>query len=195
MKLNNLIAIVGGIGSGKSVVSHILTCMGYLVYDCDSRAKSLMNSSENIKHRISTEIDNSVIVNGEIDRQRLASIVFADAEKLFILNNIVHHAVAEDLTKWVAKHGCEDKPIFVETAILYTSGLDKLVNSVWRVTAPIELRIARVMKRNAITREQVIERINSQTQEESDSEDMMVRTILNDETTPILPQINDLLSL
>jgi hypothetical protein len=51
------------------------------------------------------------------------------------------------------------------------------------------------MKRNAITREQVIERINSQTREESDSEDMMVRTILNDETTPILPQINDLLSL
>jgi dephospho-CoA kinase len=169
--------------------------MGYLVYDCDSRAKSLMNSSESIKQRISTEIDKGIIVNGEINRQLLASIVFADADKLFILNNIVHHAVAEDLAKWVAKHGGDDKPIFVETAILYTSGLDKLVDAVWRVTAPMELRIDRVIKRNGIAREQVISRMNSQKCEEIDGEDMNVSTILNDDTTPILPRINSLLNL
>ncbi len=194
MKLNNLIAIVGGIGSGKSVISHILTVMGYLVYDCDSRAKLLMNSSDTIKQRISDEIDFNIINNGNINRQLLAEIVFADAEKLQILNSIVHHAVAEDLTRWVADNSQVDRPIFVETAILYTSGLDKLVGGVWRVTAPMELRINRVMKRNCITRQQVIERINSQTCEEIDRSDMTVHTINNDEVIPILPQINELLA-
>ena len=90
-----IIAINGGIGSGKSVVSRIVTVMGYPVYDCDAQARQLMDSSDEIKAAISAGIHHACIKDGQIDRAMLASIVFEDKEKLAILNSIVHGAVRE----------------------------------------------------------------------------------------------------
>ena len=123
-----IIAINGGIGSGKSVVSRIVTVMGYPVYDCDAQARQLMDSSDEIKAAISAGIHHACIKDGQIDRAMLASIVFEDKEKLAILNSIVHGAVREHFASWA-----EDQAgtvCFVETAILYQSGMDTMVDEV-----------------------------------------------------------------
>ena len=118
-----LTAITGGIGSGKSVVSRILRVLEYPVYDCDSRAKALMDADVIIKQQIIHDIDRETIAaDGTIDRRRLASIVFADAEKLAALNAIVHSAVRLDIQRWA--EDCGNSHAFVETAILFQSGLN-----------------------------------------------------------------------
>ena len=88
-----IIAISGGIGSGKSVVSRMVSVMGWRVYDCDSRARRLMDTSDEIKRRIASEISDSCITqDNEIDRQCLSGLVFNDAMALDVLNKIVHGA-------------------------------------------------------------------------------------------------------
>ncbi len=183
-----LIALTGGIGAGKSVVSRVLRCLGYDVFDCDSEAKALMDGNAAIKERLMSEISPEVILDGEIDRQRLAQIVFADAEKLAALNAIVHTAVKEHIRHW---HQCRTASVaFVETAILFESGLNRLVDAEWRVSAPTELRILRVMARNGMTAEQVRQRIKSQSFTPSPGEPRPPLTmIVNDGFVPLLPQI------
>ena len=79
-----VIAIIGGIGVGKTVVSTVLSKLGYSIYDCDSKAKRLMDNSNAIKRDIAFQISNEVIVNNQIDRKVLANIVFNDEHKLEI---------------------------------------------------------------------------------------------------------------
>lgn len=153
--MKTLTAITGGIGSGKSVVSRVLRILGYPVYDCDSAAKSLMDADEEIKRRLIDEIDSLAVVDGVIDRRRIAEVVFADAEKLAALNAIVHAAVREDIASWVFSQ--DSDRLFVETAILYESGLNRMVDAEWRVESPLELRIERTMRRSALSRSQVEE--------------------------------------
>ena len=119
-----LIAVTGGIGAGKSVVCRVLRAMGYPVFDCDSEAKALMDADCDIKRRIAIEIDESAVCGGSIDRRRLAEIVFADAEKLEILNSIVHGAVRQRIAEWAQT--LAGRLLFVETAILFQSGLNYL---------------------------------------------------------------------
>lgn len=184
-----LVAITGGIGAGKSVVSHILSVIGFPVYDCDSRARKLMAENKDIAARIAAEISAETIADdGTIDRRRLAAIVFEDAGLLQVLNGIVHHHVREDLRRWCDLTACDSKSIlFVETAILRESGLDKMVDAVWHVTADTETRIQRVMKRNNISRKEVKQRIASQ----NDDTDYGKPTdiIINDGRLPLLPVI------
>lgn len=188
-----LIAIVGGIGSGKSVVSKVVRTMGYEVYDCDSRAKMLMDASEIIKKRIADEIHNSCVVDGAIDRKLLAKIVFDSSESLSKLNDIVHSAVRDDLAKWVKESRSDIK--FVETAILYQSGLDKMVDMVWEIDAPLDLRVERVMSRNSISREEVLARITAQESYEPASQHQSVTHIINDGDIPVLPQVEHLIKV
>ena len=187
-----LIAIIGGIGAGKSVVSHVLRALGYKVYDSDSEAKRLMDTSENIKNDLSTFIDKNVVDNnGTIDRKKLADIVFNDADKLLLLNKIVHAAVRDDIREFT--HQSQQYPVFVETAILYQSEIDRMVDAVWDVTAPVDVRICRVMKRNSLTAEQVKARIESQ-QFTPENPHPNLTVIINDDKTAVLPQIERLIA-
>lgn len=187
-----LIAIIGGIGAGKSVVSNVLRALGYKVYDSDSEAKRLMDTSENIKNDLSTFIDKNVVDdNGTIDRKKLADIVFNDADKLLLLNKIVHAAVRDDIREFT--HQSQQYPVFVETAILYQSEIDRMVDAVWDVTAPVDVRICRVMKRNSLTAEQVKARIESQ-QFTPENPHPNLTIIINDDKTAVLPQIERLIA-
>ena len=187
-----LIAISGGIGSGKSVVCKILHSLGYTIYDCDYMAKYIMDNSDVIKKTIATEISQEAITNtGDIDRKILAEIVFNDSNKLNILNNIVHSSIKDNIIKWKTINA-NQKLLFIETAILYQSGLDKVVSDVWEVYAPEDIRIKRVMCRNHISKKQVIARINSQ-QFPNIKLHPNTQTIINDDITPIIPQIQRLL--
>lgn len=160
MEEARIVAIVGGIGSGKSVVSRVLKLMGYPVYDCDSKARWLMDSDEAMKTRLSGAFGPLVVVGGKIDRAALSKIVFRDSLKLRQLNSIVHPAVIADFQKW--KSNRRERQLFFETAILKESGMDTVADEVWEVVAPIDLRIRRVMERNNLTETSVKERINSQ---------------------------------
>lgn len=184
-------AVCGGIGSGKSVVCALLRIMGYPVYDCDSEARRLMDADPIIKSEINARIDPQCVVGGVIDRSRLSEIVFADAGKLAALNSIVHTAVKRNLSHWV--ESLETERIFIETAILYQSGLDKMVDEVWEVTAPIDVRLLRVIQRNGLTREQVAARIQAQDSFVPESLHPRVFNIINDGVTPVLPQVEHML--
>lgn len=184
-----IVAISGGIGSGKSIVSSILRVLGYDVYDTDSEARKLMENSDGIKRRLREAISPDAVINGVIDRKTVGKIVFSDKSKLEKLNEIVHGEVRKHFMRWVKNHTSSNL-VFVETALLYESGMDDLVNKVWEIFAPRELRIERVMMRNALTRTEVEARINSQDHKEKLWEPHpSVVNIVNDGITAVLPQI------
>ena len=188
--MGRLIAITGGIGSGKSIVSRIVRAMGYPVYDCDERARALMDCSDDIKDAIAEHIDPSCITECRtIDRAALASAVFSSAEKLATLNGIVHGAVKEHLSAWSIHPERETATCFVETAIRYHSGIDE----VWQVDAPRDLRIERVMKRNGMSHSQVTSRIDSQDSYIPATLHPCTHLIINDGDTAVLPQVESLL--
>ena len=191
MSTTRLIAITGGIGSGKSIISDILRAMGHKVYDCDTRAKALMDTDESIKNDLIDLISIDAVRNDRtIDRKLLSEIVFNDPNALSRLNSIVHKAVRADLRRW--RDTSSDKTVWVETAILYASRLDREVDEVWEVTAPTELRVQRVMKRNSMSREQVLARISSQSTTAAQLHPL-TKAIVNDGVEPVLPQILSLL--
>lgn len=182
-----LIAITGGIGAGKSVISRILRTLAYPVFDCDTEARILMGQNTGIKEAIRQRVCSDVLVNGEIDRRRLAEAVFTDTSKRLTLNAIVHSAVIERLLGW---HSSHDTLSFVETALLYTSGLDKIVDAEWRVTAPEDIRISRVVHRNGLPAEEIRRRIASQSADENPQyPHPHIFDINNDGMTAVLPQL------
>lgn len=192
MIAKKLIAITGGIGSGKSVVAKVLRNMGHQVYDCDLEAKRLMHSSQIIKEQLIARFGEDIyLADGSINKPLLSTIIFNNADALSAVNAIVHPVVKDDLFKW--HHSNSATHSFVETAILIEAGMQTMVDEVWNVTAPVETRIARVIRRNSTTRDKVLERINSQSTSLSEVA-VPVKTIVNDGTTAILPQVISLLT-
>lgn len=184
-----IIAITGGIGSGKSVVSTVLRKLGYAVYDCDSRAKRLMAASEEIRRELREAFGAAVLTadGGAIDSRELSRRVFGNAEALARLNGIVHPRVRSDVRLWAEAQG-ERGVVFVETAILHESRLDEIVDDEWQVTAPVPVRVERVMRRNGLSEAQVLARIASQ------SRYITANPIVNDGVEAVLPQIMSRLS-
>lgn len=192
---SRLTAITGGIGSGKSVVSQILRMTGYDVYDCDSRARAIIDENYGLRRRIADAIGAAALNDdGTYNRAAVSAIVFASPDKLQTLNSLVHDAVKEDITQWAVKHGpaAPDGRLFVETAIPYQSGLHLMVDDIWEIHAPENLRIARVMSRNNMSAEQVCARIEAQKCRRP-REVPPVHIILNDNQHHLTPQILALL--
>lgn len=185
-----LTAIAGGLGSGKSVVSRILRAMGRDVYDCDLRARAIMERDPEIIARIADDVCREAVVDGVIDRRRLAQAVFSDDVLLRRLNSIVHGAVCSDIIRWGETHPGG----FVETAILYESGVDRIVTEVWMVEAPREVRLRRGMLRDRAEADAIDARIRAQERFVAENPHHRVRTIVNDGIHPILPQILNLLA-
>lgn len=189
-----LIAITGDIGSGKSVVSRILSVLGYDVYDCDSCARRLMDSSSRMINEIRSHFGDSVINDGKIDRRRLGVIVFSDNNALEKLNSIVHGQVRQDIAMWHESHSKCSGVVFVETAILYQSRLDMMVDMVWEVVAPRRVRLERIMMRNGFSVAEAESRIRSQESYVPSRHHESVSQIINDGNLAVLPQIEILLA-
>ena len=127
-----------------------------------------------------------------MDRGRISEVVFASAPKLEALNAIVHGAVRRELEAWfTARSGCAT-PVFVETAILYQSGLDRLVDRVWDIQAPEDLRVGRVIARNGLSEAAVRARIRAQAFAPA-RVPPSVTAFANDGVRPLLPQIEQAL--
>jgi len=186
--MKRIVAITGGIGAGKSVVCHVLKALGFHIYDCDTEARLLMDSDAAMRRRIADEVTcDALNPDGTLCRPKLAECVFTDPAKLRTLNSIVHGAVRRHFAKWAEAQA--GNVIFVETAILYESGFDASVTEIWEVTAPREVRIARVEKRNGLDRAAIVQRIDAQNRERHAGH----RIIVNDGLRPVIPQIMQLL--
>ena len=184
-----IVAITGTIGCGKSVVSQVLRVMGYPVYDCDSEAKRLMTTDNALITRVKSLLgDDAYLPDGSLNRAFVASCIFGDNERVAAINALVHPAVLRDIKRWAAATG---SPLcFVETALLRESNMISILDDVWTVTAPIELCINRVARRSNLSPEQTRARIASQ------SNDLIAthKVIVNDNITPIIPQLTALLA-
>lgn len=158
--MTKIIGLTGGIGSGKTTIAKYFVENGIPVYIADDEAKKIMHSSK-IINAIKDVFGTSIFDGTILKRDKLAKIVFNDSQKLKALNAIVHPAVKEDFKEWLSRHS-SFPVVAYESAILFESGNYKDFHFIITVTAPLELRIDRVLKRDNTTREQVLKRINSQ---------------------------------
>lgn len=183
-----IIGVTGGIGAGKSVVSRLLREMGYPVYDCDYEAKQLMDASLELHREIAETLGEDCLLDtGALCRPNIAKRVFADSEARKWLNSRVHAMVRTDLTRWIEAHR-ESPLIFVESAIMKTSGLDRMMDRVWIVDAPETLRILRASSRDGANPGEIMARMETQ-REELENLSAPVGIIENDEDSLLIPQI------
>ena len=159
------IGITGGIGSGKSFVARKLEALGVPVYDTDSRARSLMTASPQIRQGLSRLVGpGAYLPDGQLDRPRLAAFLFSDPAHAAAVNAIVHPAVRADFREW-----CEGQTapvVALESAILYEARLETEVDRVLMVYAPLDLRLRRAMERDGVPEAKVRARIAAQMDDE-----------------------------
>ena len=175
------IGITGGIGSGKSLVVNELERLGALVYHADKKAKELVYLPE-VKEQIVNLLGTKAFENDLYNTRYVASIVFEDKEKLLALNAIIHPAVFRDLDKFC--HENLGKTIVYESALMMETGHTHLFDKVILVTAPLEMRIERVMSRDHIDRDSVLTRMDKQWTDEKKRElaDIIIENIDKEKT-------------
>lgn len=178
------IAITGGIGSGKSYVCRLLRDRGIDVYDCDAAAKRLMRGSLTLQERLNDLVGGGLFDEGVFDKARLARYMLQSEEHTSQVNAIVHPAVGRDFIL--------SGKDWMECAILFESGFERYVDYVVCVAAPLEVRISRVMERDGISREKVLEWMGRQWPQEK----VLLHSdyvIHNDGLQDLEPQISSLL--
>lgn len=182
-----VIGLTGGIGSGKSTVARVFETLGVPVFDADREALALYDEDQSLLVEVMQRFGASVLdVNGRLNRQALASIVFKDAEALQQLNAMVHPRVAKKFDAW--KKVQRASAVVREAAILFESGSAADCDFVVVVTAPEDLRVDRVQKRNGWNEAEVRARMNRQWSEQQLIE-RADAVIVNDDKHLVLPQL------
>ena len=180
------IGITGGIGSGKSYICKLLAQRGIEVYDCDAAAKRLIRTSPDIRRQLTTLIGPDIYLeDGSLNKAVVARFLLESEANAKAIDAIVHPAVFRDFE--------ESGSLWMESAIMFESGAYRYVDRVVVVTAPEEVRIQRVMQRDGISREKVLEWLQRQWPQEE-----VIRRanyeIVNDGQTDLAPQIERLLA-
>lgn len=184
------VGITGGIGSGKSLVSKILTSMQYPVFNSDEVAKQLSDSDPAIKSELIDLFGEEIYLNNRLNRPFLASKIFENESLRQKVNAIIHPRVRKAYENFCDKS--TNPLVFNEAAILIETGAYKNFDRMVLVTAPKELRIARVQKRDNATEKDVKLRIEKQWSDEKKREFANVE-IINDEKQPLLRQVEQLI--
>lgn len=181
------IGITGGIGSGKSTVSRIFELLGVPVYYADDRAKDIMVRDPEliaqIKHHFGEEIYDT---QGALNRKLLGSIVFNDKDKLAVLNSLVHPATIRDSDNWAQQQ--QTPYVLKEAALLFETESFHHLDKIIAVFAPQPLRVHRVMKRDNVTRNEVLARMYKQI-DETIKMRLSDFIIHNDEQHMVIPQV------
>lgn len=181
------IGLTGNIGTGKSTVARVFETLKVPVYHADLKARVMLEAAEVIV-QIEKLFGKQVLDSRhQVDRKALAAIVFKDKDKLSALNNLIHPLVEADFNQWCSLHK-EKEYILQEAAILFESGFDRLFDANILITAPEELCIARVMDRDKLSREMVIERIQNQWPQEKKLK-LAQYEVINDEVVMVIPQV------
>ena len=186
------IGLTGGIGSGKSVVSRLLEVMGIPVYISDIEARRLMVSDEGIRRKLTLLLGEEVYIGGNLNKPLLASYLFGSAEHAAQVNAIAHPRVKDDFRLWCSARS--ERPwIGMESAILLEAGFREEVDKVVMVYAPLDVRIQRIVSRDASSRELIEQRIRHQMDDE-EKRKMADYVIVNDGNSPLISQVLTLIS-
>jgi dephospho-CoA kinase len=191
--MKNLIGLTGGIGSGKSTVAKIFMTLGVPVYDSDARAKILMSHDEKLRQQIIDLLGSEAYAADQsLNRSWIASQVFSEPSRLEKLNSIVHPAVFNDLQAWASEEKQKKSDYIIqESAILFEENLTSRLEAIILVVAEEETRIARVMERENVSREHVVERMLYQwpDQKKLPYSDFV---IFNDSGRSLISQVSDI---
>jgi len=190
MKLK--IGITGGIGSGKSYICHLLNCLGKIpIYQCDEEAKRLNVEDEFIRKEFIKLMGKNVYSeDGSLNKSVVIDYLFASKRHANIINSIVHPVVLKDFLKWADEQ--ESNIVGLEAALLFEAKYQDSLDYTILVTAPENLRISRILKRDNTTVDAAKSRIRMQSSDE-EKEKMADFIIVNDEQAPLEEQIKNLL--
>jgi dephospho-CoA kinase len=183
------IGLTGGIGSGKSTVANIFKVLGIPVFDADSVAKDLMENNEVLREQLIHHFGTLVFIDGHLNKKWLANKVFKDPYELNILNAIVHPMTLQIAEDWFLKQNASYA--IKEAALIFEAGAGAGLDYVIGVFAPQHLRIQRVMTRDSLSRNEVLERMERQV---ADSIKMKLCdfVIVNDDQQMLTQQVLDL---
>ncbi len=186
------IGITGGIGSGKTVVASLMQVMGIPVYIADEESKRLTDTSPLIREQLTTLFGTGIYTPAGLNRPMLAAHIFPDPVLLAQVNAIIHPEVARHFLAWIQQQ--PGQMCAIESAILFESGFDRMVDYSLLVYAPLELRVERALVRGGFAnRQEVILRIDNQMPDEQKKE-RATHLILNDDIHALIPQMNRVLS-
>jgi dephospho-CoA kinase len=182
------VGLTGGIGSGKSIVCKIFSLLGAPVYQADIAAKRLYDTDDKLRNDLKSLFgENLYNSSGILDKQKLAEIIFSDKENLKKVNELVHPAVIEDFDGYILSLPENTSYVIHEAAILYEAKMEKMFDVIINVYAPENIKIERAVSRGA-TEKDVRQRIASQWPDKLKIE-LADYNIINDNKTPVLPQI------
>ncbi|MDD2298814.1 MAG: dephospho-CoA kinase [Fermentimonas sp.] len=186
------IGVTGGIGSGKSVVCDIFKLHNIPVFDADTEAKKLNDTSPRIRKQLIYHFGSDIYDNDRLIRRKFADLIFSNEQNMKIANSIIHPEVADCFVDWCNNY--KDKPfVIIDAALLIEAGFHQFVDKVITVYAPEEIRIERVMKRDHINRDQVEARMNNQMQEEEKIK-LSDFVIYNDNCHSLIEQVSRVIS-
>lgn len=174
-----IIGLTGGIGSGKSTVTDYLIAKGFHVLDADKISREIvMPGSEMLIHLTSIFGEDILLEDGNLNRKKLGNIIFADADKKKILDELMHTEILEIIhdsilqlreeNRHSAGNGIDEmkaaqnKVIFIDAPLLFETGLDKSVSKIWVIDVDDETRIKRIMERDGLNKEEILKRISTQ---------------------------------
>lgn len=163
--MTKIIGLTGGIGTGKTTVANYFASKGVPVYIADEAAKEIMNTKEVIQQVQALFAENVILENGQLNRNYIRELVFTDKDKLAQLNTIIHPKVTLDFENWL-KQNKNASFVIKEVAILFETNGQNYCDATILVTAPLETRIQRVIKRDKTPKEIILNIINNQLPEE-----------------------------
>ena len=189
--MTKIIGVTGGIGSGKTTIVNYIHTKGYPVYIADEAGKKVMQQPKVI-HQVNALFEGKVLLDdGSLDRSKIASLVFNDEQLLSALNQIVHPAVASDFEEF-KKQNSQQPLVFKEAAILFESGSYKDCDATILITAPLNVRIDRVVKRDGISKEAVLQRMKNQLTDE-EKQKLATFTVENMELNHAFKSIDEII--
>jgi dephospho-CoA kinase len=181
-----IVGLTGGIGSGKSVVAKLFQILGAAIFNSDQSAK-LQYFKPDVKEAVIALLGNDAYkLDGSLNKSYISSRVFSDKALLQSLNHIIHPAVAEDFK--IFSHTHPNQLIIKESALLVETGLYKHCNKNILVVAPLQNRLNRVSKRDQLSEEEVMQRINSQMSDDEKQRHCDF-VIYNNEQQFLMPQV------
>lgn len=189
--MTKIIGVTGGIGSGKTTIVNYIHTKGYPVYIADEAGKKVMQQPKVIQ-QVNALFEGKVLLDdGSLDRSKIASLVFNDEQLLSALNQIVHPAVASDFEEF-KKQNSQQPLVFKEVAILFESGSYKDCDATILITAPLNVRIDRVVKRDGISKEAVLQRMKNQLTDE-EKQKLATFTVENMELNHAFKSIDEII--
>ncbi len=181
------LGITGGIGSGKTLVCAMFAQLGVPIYNADERAKWLVNNHTQLKAEIINLLGSQAFINNTYNRAFVGSIVFSNPEKLKQLNAIIHPVVFADWEQFCIKNK-KAKLVIKEAAIMFETESKNTVDKIALVYSPLALRVQRVMQRDNVAEEVVLQKINLQMPEEEKLK-LAQYIIYNNEELSLIEQV------